>query len=277
MTGRFTAWVRRQPVGALYALAFLFTWLGWLPQAAYSRGWFPFDSPLFYVLGGVGPLLAAFVVQSALRGSSAIGELFLPLGRWKVGWPWYAAALLLYPAAWLAALLWRGDLAEQAAQLGPLASVLMAFAVAFAAAIPEEIAWRGMVLPRLQARYSALVSSGIIGALALVWHLPLLWNRGNVMSTYGLLPFAVEVLALTVLYTWIFNNTRGSLLLVTLFHAATNAAGAFLGWQQGVVLLVIAAAVVAVFGPAHLTRQGGRVEEQPGAESMPGRAAAKPL
>jgi hypothetical protein len=32
------------------------TWSGWVPQALYSRGLFPFDSPLFYILGGVGPM-----------------------------------------------------------------------------------------------------------------------------------------------------------------------------------------------------------------------------
>ena len=38
----------------------------------------------------------------------------------------------------------------------------------------------------------------------------------------------VKILVEAVLYTWLYNNTRGSLLLVTLFHAAGNTGGAFL-------------------------------------------------
>lgn len=56
MTGRLRLWVRGQPVVAFYFLAFAITWLGWIPHALHSRNLCPFDSLLFYVLGGVGPM-----------------------------------------------------------------------------------------------------------------------------------------------------------------------------------------------------------------------------
>jgi membrane protease YdiL (CAAX protease family) len=77
--------------------------------------------------------------------------------------------------------------------------------------------------------------------------------------------FAVAHLALAVLYTWLYNNTRGSLLLVILFHAAENTAGVILPGEFAVrggivenmliVLYIVAAVVVAfVAGVENLSR-----------------------
>ena len=70
MTSRISTWMRKQPVFAFYILAFAITWLGWLPQAAHSHGFFPFDSPLLFILGGIGPMLAAFIMMRSLHGEA---------------------------------------------------------------------------------------------------------------------------------------------------------------------------------------------------------------
>ena len=59
--------LRRYPVASFYILAFAISWLGWVPQALFSRGMFPLDTPLFALLGGGGPTLAAIIVTLALR------------------------------------------------------------------------------------------------------------------------------------------------------------------------------------------------------------------
>ena len=89
----------------------------------------------------------------------------------------------------------------------------------------EEVGWRGYVLPRLQAKYNALVSSLIVGVIWGLWHIPKFLAPGNT-SPFGW--FMIKVIADAVLYTWLYNNTKGSLLLATLFHAAGNTAGVFL-------------------------------------------------
>jgi hypothetical protein len=40
--------------------------------------------------------------------------------------------------------------------------------------------------------------------------------------------FVISVIGMTVLFTWVFNNTRGSLLLAILLHASINTAPAML-------------------------------------------------
>jgi uncharacterized protein len=257
MTARFAAWLRRQPVFAFYLLAFAITWLAWLPQAAHSRGLFPFDNPLFYILGGIGPMVAAFVVLRALK-KDAVKELFGPLLRWRVGTLWYAVALCGYPAIWLAAVAISGDPGRALEAVGPSLALLSLFFISLVAAVPEEVAWRGFALPRLQARYSALVSSLIVGVLWALWHLPLLLNADNVMSTYPLLPFFVAVLARAVLYSWLYNSTGGSVLIVTIFHAVSNTGFTFVP-AEVLVSVVLVAIIVIAFGPARLSHQSERV------------------
>jgi uncharacterized protein len=86
----------------------------------------------------------------------------------------------------------------------------------------EELGWRGFALPYLLERYSTLVSGLILGALWAIWHFPYALTRGTFLSAVPLHWFFINLLALSVIYTWIFIHTHGSLLLALLFHAAGN-------------------------------------------------------
>ncbi|MGZ9166192.1 MAG: CPBP family glutamic-type intramembrane protease, partial [Anaerolineales bacterium] len=86
----------------------------------------------------------------------------------------------------------------------------------------EEIGWRGFALPKLLESRSPLVSSLILGALWAIWHFPYALTKGTFLSEVPLHWFFINLLAVSVIYTWIFINTNGSLLLALLFHAAGN-------------------------------------------------------
>jgi membrane protease YdiL (CAAX protease family) len=86
----------------------------------------------------------------------------------------------------------------------------------------EEIGWRGFALPKLLENRSPLVASLILGALWAVWHFPYVLTKGTFLSEVPLHWFFINLLAMSVIYTWIFINTNGSLLLPLLFHAAGN-------------------------------------------------------
>jgi membrane protease YdiL (CAAX protease family) len=86
----------------------------------------------------------------------------------------------------------------------------------------EELAWRGFALPRLLSRYNALAASLILGVIWALWHLPLLWTEGNGMFHQPIWLLLLDVTAKSVLFTWVFLHTRGSVLLAMLFHGATN-------------------------------------------------------
>jgi membrane protease YdiL (CAAX protease family) len=92
-------------------------------------------------------------------------------------------------------------------------------------AIDEEPGWRGFALPRLQQRYGPLWASVILGTLHGLWHIPALFTAlYGPLPLANLLPFILTAALATVLYTWVYNHTGGSILIAMLMHAASNAA-----------------------------------------------------
>jgi hypothetical protein len=89
-------------------------------------------------------------------------------------------------AVWLAAAGPGGTLSSDLVRLAPWLALLPSLLWYLLQAVPEEVGWRGFALPRLQARYSALTASLIVGVLWALWHLPLLVDSRNVMSQYPL-------------------------------------------------------------------------------------------
>ncbi len=253
-----------------YVLTFLISWLGMVPLTLHAQGRSPLQSPLLSVFGGLGPTIAAVVVALLVKGKPGLRELFGPLLLARVGMPWYLVAFLGMPflAAMALGLLILLDAARPDwAAFGPWFGAFPIFLLNLLSNVWEEIGWRGFALPLLQARYSALLSSLVLGILWAAWHAPLLLDPSHPMSTLPWYAFLINVVAISVIYTWLYNNTRGSLLLVTLFHAVSNTVAfvlnaaltedAFVLHYQllsGVIVLA-AALLTVVYGAGALSRR----------------------
>jgi uncharacterized protein len=98
----------------------------------------------------------------------------------------------------------------------------------FSSPLGEEIGWRGFALPRLQARLGPLVASLIIGVIWAIWHLPLVWTAGHPLAEMPLYFHLAHMVVAAILFTWLYNGSGGSLLLVILFHTSMNVTGLFL-------------------------------------------------
>jgi len=94
----------------------------------------------------------------------------------------------------------------------------------------EEPGWRGLLLPRLQERYSPLRASLILAVFWALWHLPFFWWLGGAQAgvldiIVGMIVYLLTDIAPTaILLTAIFNRTGGSLPIVILLHASINTA-----------------------------------------------------
>lgn len=254
-------WVSAHPVVAFFILTFVISWASWLPMAAYNRGLVDASIPALYFIGGIGPGIAAWIVLRIIRGGSAETDLFGPLLRWRVHWKWWVVAILLFPVIWCVAALIVGKLDSHLASIAPSWGIAVALIGALFAAIPEELGWRGFALSALQTKYSALTASLIVGVVWALWHLPLLLGANPFMSTYPLGPFLLWVVAASVLYAWVYNSTRGSVLIVVILHAFANLAGAFTlaPWAIVAVAAAVAVVVTLIFGSRELTRTGRRI------------------
>lgn len=85
----------------------------------------------------------------------------------------------------------------------------------------EEPGWRGFALPRMQEKSGPLAASVILGMIWAVWHAPG-YLGGWMQSSFAAL--LVYCVGFSILATWIYNNTRGSILLMILLHSSSNAA-----------------------------------------------------
>jgi membrane protease YdiL (CAAX protease family) len=174
------------------------------------------------------PSLAALAV-AAFLGRPALRDLFGRLLRWRVGLPWYLAAIFGMAAICLAArFVCSGFTDAPLPALAPLASWpgLIGAAVLALAVDPgplgEELGWRGFALPRLQARWNGLTSALVLGAIWGVWHLPAFLIPGLPQHEIPIWAFMVSIVSGSVLMTWVVNKASGSVLPAILMHWSLN-------------------------------------------------------
>lgn len=264
--------LRRHPVLVFFALCYAASWTLWAPLALLRDDLPDALQVVLLVLGSLVPSATAILLVAVLRESSGVRELLGRLLIWRVGMRWILVVLagpLLVPCAFGVSALFGGSFPALETSI-PLVLLTLGLSIFPGSALGEELGWRGFALPHLQGRHSAVGASLVLGVVWGMWHLPL-WLTGSVSHPLGLYPaFVVAVLASSVLYTWIYNNTRGSLLIVVLFHATTNlplsiypdvlVSGAVPPFLIYVALVVMTAAVVAAAaGPANLSRHHRRL------------------
>jgi membrane protease YdiL (CAAX protease family) len=215
--GSWRATIARHQLIAFFVLAFLFSWYPWI--IAMARGQTSGPNPL-------GPFIAALVVVGIANGWPGVRELLDRTVRARFGLRWYAvifglpvamcaAAVAIvatfgYPIELPGAAAWR-ELPER-----------FVFIFLFIG-LGEEPGWRGFALPRLQKQHSPLIASLILAPIWALWHLPLM---GNEFPPLIIPAFLISLLGGTLIQTWLFNRSKGSVFAQMLFHATVNTVGA---------------------------------------------------
>jgi membrane protease YdiL (CAAX protease family) len=212
----------RYPLVLFFVLAFVLTWVVWVPRAA--------GVPV----GVVGdlwtwiPAIAAILAAALSGGRSAVRRLLAALVRWRVGWWWYllviaAPAVFAAAVAGAYALLGGSWAVGFPAATNGLASLAVFLVVlTLTDGVGEELGWRGFALPRLLQRYSALVASVVLGVLWGLWHLPLIFTEDKALYGHPIWLLLADIVAKSILFTWMFLRTQGSVLIAALLHATTN-------------------------------------------------------
>ncbi len=208
------------------------------------------------ILTSAAMVVLAALVMTRLSTNRADAPLTLTgVAQWRF-WAWIPFALGFWPLLILAANKIAGllGLAVPTNPIPPDVAfpflVLESFfwAFLFGGGLNEEAGWRGFALPRLQSRFSPMIASIILGSLWGVWHLPL-----HVMDVglYGGNPWGALIRIMdiprAILFTWLYNRAKGNLLIVMLFHAATNTTSYFLSRSHcATFALVFAVAILFV-------------------------------
>ncbi|MBV7327630.1 CPBP family intramembrane metalloprotease [Chloroflexi bacterium TSY] len=249
---QFFDWVKRHQTLVFVVLAYGLSWSIFIAHIILQV-----DSPII-LLGVYGPSVAAIMLTGYLAGWQGVRKLLKRFAIWRVGLHWYvylAVGFVLIELAGygLYRLLGGPALAIAVPTLTSILPVLF-----FQILIPglgEEFGWRGFALPRLQAQWNPLTASLILGLLHISWHFPTYW-LGNGTHNVPLVLVILWAIPWTILYTWIFNNTRGSILIAVLYHALFGVTLSFMPFLPPESVVPITPALIrdfnffdSVFGP----------------------------
>ena len=224
----------RHPLVAFFVIAFAGAWIMFLPLLLSRNGvgLLPFTLPvdLFQTIGAfVGPTLAAFIVTAATSGAAGLRQLLRQIVQWRVGAGWYLLALLGYPLIYVGIgiiTIGGASLPTLLAQWSLLFTVYLPFLVVdLISTMGEEMGWVGYALPNLQQRMAPWLSAVTLGVLWALWHLPAYFVTGLLAPfSIGYFAFFIFFCAATrITWTWIFNKTKGSVIIIALLHASSNA------------------------------------------------------
>ena len=188
------------------------------------------------------PALVASSAFSRIPGVSAQMRTYIkPRGAFG----YYLLALVLFPAIWLVGnvlsriLGMEAPLSSQPVDVKLLGIIVISFFYNCCySGLAEEPGWRGFALPRLQGKFSPLVSSLILGVLWAVWHAPGRFGGIEAKSLSDTLVEWVLILLVTIIFTWLFNRTKGSILVTALLHPAMNATTKYLTGSLGALILL---------------------------------------
>jgi membrane protease YdiL (CAAX protease family) len=280
--------IRKYPVVSFFILALT---LGAGTIILVFQGVIPDSLALFSVLSAS---IAGIIMTAILDGKAGLNLLLRRVFIWRVGLGyWFFAILFLVPAILIGSFfnpLFSGDPASIRNLKLTLNILPMFIAFFIVAGLGQELGWTGFLLPRLQARFNALVSSLIRAALVVIWHLPLLiysrfqpyaisdfpygdWivQKGFLFAFLAIIMFS---LLWSIIFTWLFNNTKGSLLLVAICHGSEiwlaylimdmgiNPKNLDNYWGYGMVMVLTVITIIIVTGPENLSRKHKRIVNQ---------------
>lgn len=224
------------PVRIFFRYAFALTWgigLVGLVAARMVPGTETFStSSPFYWLAGYAISLLGIVMTAVWDGPPGLRRLVDRLLPWRAKLHWYLIVLGGYSLIFAAALQVARTVGAGPSSLPALSAVPLGLAMTLATDVGplgEEFGWRGFALPRLLEQWTPLKASLILGAIHAAWHLPLFFIPGMPQNHISFPMFAVGVLSIAIIDTWLYLRSGANLLLAIVVHLMANYCGGILG------------------------------------------------
>jgi CAAX protease family protein len=228
-----------------FFFAYAISWTAWL--ILFAQHLYPLGGPgrWLYLIAILAPHAAAAVSTAAEGGRTELLAFYRRMMR-QVPFQWAILAICVPPII---------DLIRDAIVVGfglphgpffhrPPRTVTALIFGQLIVVTGEEPGWRGFALPRLIARFGPIVGTLVLGIAWACWHLPLFMITGTPQYGTGFLPFALLLMAWSMVITLVVMRARGSVIPAMLFHASANIC-AFTMWEPDLPLLALGPWVVA--------------------------------
>ena len=250
------AWTRARPLLAFLVTASCFSWADWVSLAWAGASVVPGRLPTD-MAGMTGPAFAALAVSAIAGGEAGVKDLLRRVARLPLRSPWL---WLLAPAPlWalllaFAALRLAGMPVPAAGAFGsypglpPLPPLAVFDLVLLGVGFGQEIGWRGLALPRLQARHGPFAGAVAVAVPWGIWMAPLLvvnrwWMEPGQDPLAVLLAAGALLVSSSVVLAFLVARTGGSIAAAAIWHACLRMATATEG-ARGIPGAVVAASVV---------------------------------
>ena len=213
---------------------------------------------------------AILLIVFYLKEKSGVRRLVSGWKRWRVSPKWYLLAFSPMIIYFLSAVIYLaiGGIPPGPDPIQPLgvSFPVLAIIAIITGATGEELGWRGFALPRLQKRHSALISSLILGFYWGIWHIPSWIISGSPFTVESTFFFIASTILNSIIITCITNNTKGSILLVSIHHWSENVWSQYvvsylglvsweaLRWIKTPIIAILAVVLIVVFGPKKLSQ-----------------------
>jgi membrane protease YdiL (CAAX protease family) len=229
-----------------FILALGWSWLFWIPLIPLKLVFNTMPGIILYSLGGLGPAVSAIYLVRTTQQKDERREFWCRVVDFKrVPLRWFFLSLLIPPliaiSSVFVALLFSTEYSKWQPMWSLIQNPLIFFfflvSTLLFGPIPEEIGWRGYGLESLQTKYTALQSSLIVGLFWVTWHIPLFLTKDSGFAaayplfSLGFWLWALSLLSISVIMTWIFNHTEKSTLTAILFHFSMSATSGFFNFQ----------------------------------------------
>lgn len=246
-------------------ICFGWSWFFWIAEIIWGNKLYA---------GPWGPSVAAFLVTWYYERKSGVLRLLKSAVTCRASKQWFIPVFIIMPVlAGLSFILSGAEGNEEPSSeaFSKPWIILTNFVYIFFLGGPlqEEFGWRGFLLPALQKKYNALVSGIILGIIWAVWHFPLNFTPDKAGPQYAaaiqmLAGSVIMMILLSVIFTWIYNNTGGSILMALLLHTMINLSvyvvfpvfetktgpGVFM-----FLLLIISVTIIIIYGKNQLVRK----------------------
>jgi membrane protease YdiL (CAAX protease family) len=254
-----------------FALAYLLSWVIWLPLYLPYFGIHVIKAlPFNHALGGLGPMLASLALTFFYKGKEGLLQLMRSLVQVK---PFNLLVIVLIGPFLLLMLSLVLSSSVNSTSLSfhhigiskefPDFNIITFFIynlIFFG--FGEETGWRGYALPRLQENMNAFWASTALTVGWALWHWPLFLYRPGYtsMDIYGIIGWILSLYTGSILLTWLYNSSRGSVLICAVFHSTIDIAFTsdvadpnVIGYL-GMFVTLWGIAVIFIFKPRYLSR-----------------------
>jgi membrane protease YdiL (CAAX protease family) len=180
---------------------------------------------IFGEIGTTNPLVILAIYSPGFAGIflvlwhyklKGLGSFFRRLTLWRAPLVWWSFIILGIPAIVFTGAAIKGTINEF--PYSSLSLALPALLHALFLGTIEEFGWRGLALPLMQRKLSPFWAGLILGGIWSLWHIPSFLIGGMPQTAWAAGPYFLGIIAISVILTPLFNNSRGSLLIAYLYH-----------------------------------------------------------